>query len=170
MRLHLRLLRLVLVALLVVGCRSGAPAGDAPGSEPSPTSAAQAEALKESGVAWDNAEIRAFYLRTIATIAPSDDRWKRENVPAEERGRRAFQIRHDARMTARAMMKDPAEVELLRARDREKYGGPDGPSFDQLVAHEKEKGLAGDAVYEAIVASAQRTDGAVNEVFGLKGN
>jgi hypothetical protein len=167
MSVYLRLLRLVMVALLVAGCRSGPSGGDAPQNQPSPTSVAQAAEMKKAGVVWTNGDIRAFYLRTVATIGPSNERWKQENVPAEERARRAFQVRHDARMTARAMMKDPAEVKLLQKRDQEKYGSPDGPSFDSLVARQKAKGVTGDAVYEAIVASAQHTDGAVNEMFGL---
>jgi len=77
----------------------------------------------------------------------------------------AVAIRHDARIMSRAMMSDPAEVEDLRKRDMEKYGNPDGPTFDQLVRRNRENGLTGDAVYEAIVESSQRTDQAVNERF-----
>lgn len=154
--------------LLAAGCRGGAPAGDAPSAKPLPASSAQIEALKSSGVAWDDAEVRAYYLKTVASIGPSSEAWKRDGVPAEERARRAFQIRHDARVIARAMMKNRAEVALLEARDREKYGHPDGPTFDELVARQKAKGVTGDAAYEAIVESAQRTDGLANELAGAK--
>jgi hypothetical protein len=65
------------------------------------------------------------------------------------------------------MMKDAADVDALKARDQAKYGSPDGPTFEWLVTHEQQKGLSGDAVYEAIVESAQKTDRAVNEAFGL---
>jgi hypothetical protein len=164
-----KLLRVALAALLLAGCRSGAPAGDAPSDKPVPSSSAHVEALKKAGVAWDDGEVRAYYLRTVASIGPADAGWRREGVPAEERARRAFRIRHEARVTARAMMKDPAEVRLLEARDQQKYGHPDGPTFDELVARQKDKGLAGDAVYEAIVESAQRTDGLVNDLSGAKG-
>jgi hypothetical protein len=158
---------LLFVLLLVSGCDRAA-VNEAASDKPFPSSSAQVEALRKDGVDWANAEIRAFYLRTIAAIAPANEGWKREGLPAEERARRAFQMRHDARLVARAMMKAGAEVEALRQRDREKYGTPDGPAFDWLVEHNKKKGLAGDALYEAIVESAQRTDGAVNEMFGLK--
>jgi hypothetical protein len=164
-----KLLRLALALLLAVGCRSGAPGGDAPSDKPIPSSSAQAGELKRAGVAWDDVEVRAFYLRTVATIGPSNEGWKRADMPAEERARRAFVIRHDARVTARAMMKDPAEVRLLEARDEQKYGHTDGPTFDELVARQKAKGLAGDAVYEAIVESAQHTDGLVNDLSGARG-
>lgn len=160
-----RALRL-LPLLLALGCRSSPSPGDALSNQPAPGSVAQAAEMKDAGAAWTNGDIRAFYLRTIATIGPSNEQWKQQQVPADERARRAFAVRHDARLTARAMMKDPAEVTLLQERDRAKYGTPDGPTFDFLVAQNQKNGLAGDAVYEAIVASAQRTDGAVNDMFG----
>lgn len=156
--------RTLLIALLLAGC---APSVEAPSGKPVPTSVAQAEEMKRGGAEWANGDIRAAYLQMVAAIGPANARWKQENVPAEERARRAYQMRKDARLLARAMMKDPAAVELLRKRDVEKYGTPDGPMFDWLVERERQRGLAGDAVWEAIVESAQRTDRAVNEVFGL---
>jgi hypothetical protein len=163
-----RLLRLVLVASLLAGCARGGASAEPPSGQPIPTSLAQAAEMKRAGTAWRDGDIRAAYLRMVATIGPANERWKAEHLPAEERARRAFQLRHDARLLARAMMKSAAEVEALRRRDVEKYGTPDGPSFDWLVERERKKGLSGDAVWEAIVLSAQRTDRAVNEVFGLE--
>ncbi len=125
--------------------------------QPAPGSAAQATELRERGVSWSNAQVRAHYHRLIEVIPQKDAQWKQEGVSVEERARRAFQIRHDARLTARAMMSEAAEVELLRKRDLDKYGHPDGPTFEQLVAQQRKKGREGDAVYEAIIESAQRT-------------
>ncbi|CAN5220216.1 hypothetical protein BH18ACI2_BH18ACI2_03540 [soil metagenome] len=65
------------------------------------------------------------------------------------------------------MMIDPAEVELLRARDLAEYGNPDGPTFEFLVKRLKEAGLEGDAVYEAIVEGSYRTNAGVNRKLGL---
>jgi hypothetical protein len=162
-----------LVALaiaFVLACESpGAPPPDP--SKPWPDAPAKVEPLKQSGVRWTNAEIRAHYLRLVAAIGPADAQWRREGLAALERARRAFQMRHDARLTCRAMMSDRREVEALEQRDREKYGHPDGPTFDELIEHQRKKGLSGDAVFEAIVASAQRTDRAVDEVLlGPRGN
>ncbi len=64
------------------------------------------------------------------------------------------------------MMIDPAEVELLRARDLAEYGNPDG-TFEFLVKRLKEAGLEGDAVYEAIVEGSYRTNAGVNRKLGL---
>jgi len=171
----LALTRFALVALaLVLGCKgspsppSPAPSASAP-ARPFPTSVAEAETLHDGGATWTNEEVRRYYVGVVATIGPSNERWKQEGVAVEERARRAFGIRHDARLTARAMMSDSADVELLRRRDQAKYGHPDGPTFEELVEKGKAAGKTGDAVYEGIVASAQRTDERVNDLFGAKG-
>lgn len=122
-----------------------------------PRSPKEAEALKKSGTSWSNAEIRAHYNRWVTTIAALNEEWKREGVPAEERARRAFDVCHTARITCRAMMADPLEVKDLERRDQEKHGNPDGPTFERLVESQREKGVTGDAAYEAIIESSQRT-------------
>jgi hypothetical protein len=136
--------------------------------KPHPTSAAEARALKKRGISWTNGEIRVYYNQLVSTIGPSDEQRKKEGLPAEERARRAFEVRHEARLTSRAMMANDSEVDDLRRRDQEKYGNPDGPTFEQLVESGKKKGATGDAVYEGIVASAQRTDEGVNAAFGIQ--
>jgi len=162
-----RYLRPLILALALLGCRPHGSPGEAASTKPFPESSAQIPELRRSGVDWTDGEVRAFYVRRVAAIGPADAQRQKEGMPALERALRAFAMRRDARLLSRAMMKDPREVAALRQRDQEKYGDPDGPTFDSLVAHEQQKGLAGDAVYEAIVASAQRTDRALNEAFGL---
>jgi hypothetical protein len=173
-----RLLVLAHVALLALavslGCKpSSGPAPSAGASATAaakayPTSVAQADELKKGGASWTNEEIRVYYNQVVSTIGPSNEQWKRDGVAAEERARRAFTIRHDARLTCRAMMASPSEVEDLRKRDQEKYGQPDGPTFEQLVENGRKTSAAGDAVYEGIIASSQRTDGTFNRAFGIK--
>lgn len=84
-----------------------------------------------------------------------------------ERAERSWQIRHDARRDARSMMADSSEVELLRERDIAKFGSPDGPTFDFLIERLNEAGLAGDAVYEAIIDQACRTDAELDQKLDL---
>lgn len=115
-----------------------------------------------------NAEIRQWYNDRVAVIPLLDRQWQRQGLGAEERARRAYEIRHEARIQARAYMQNKQEVAVLRARDREKYGNPDGPTFDQLVAQNRGQGLDGDAAYEAIVGSANRTDAGYNGKYGVK--
>ena len=101
-----------------------------------------------------NQEVRVWYRRKVAKIPELDRQWKSDGASAELRARRAWQIRHDARLQARDMMEHSAEVELLRERDRQTYGNPDGPTFDQLVASFKKAGLTDDDVFERIISGA----------------
>jgi len=165
---HLRTLVLALALAGLAGCRPNANPGEAASTKPFPESSAQIPELRRGGVDWTDGEVRAFYVRRVAAIGPADAQRKKEGMPALDRARLAFQSRREARLLARAMMKEGAEVEALRQRDRQKYGDPDGPTFDSLVAHEQQKGLTGDAVYEAVIASAQRTDRALNEALGIQ--
>jgi hypothetical protein len=157
--------RHLLLAIVLLGCKPSS--NEHASNKPFPDTPAQAASLQQSGVTWENGDIRAFYLARVGAIGPANEQWKRESVPAEERARRAYQMRRDARILARVMMKDRAQVEALRRRDQEKYGSPDGPALEWLIEKEKKKGLLGDAIWEAIVESAQRTNTAVNEMFGL---
>ena len=166
---------LLVAVALALGCaQPGSSSSPSPGAsaslaaKPHPTSVAQAESLKASGTSWTNEEIRIYYNQLVAGIGPAAEQGKRDGLSAEERARRAFTTRHDARVISRAMMADAREVEDLRRRDQDKYGHPDGPTFDELVESNKKKGAAGDAVYEGIIASAQRTDEKVNAAFGIQ--
>lgn len=143
------------------------PAEPWPAGLPRPPSAAEAIALKATGVAWTDRQVRQFYLDQVAAIAGADAELQRAGKSVEARARAAFTARHDARMTARAMMQDAAAVEALRARDLEKYGSPDGPTYDSLVERAQQKGLTGDAIFQSIIDSAQRTDAATNRSMGL---
>lgn len=171
-RLGVLVLALCLGGAAPVGC--GGAGGEVmvaqawPEGLAKPADAAEAERLKQQGTSWTNSQARQLYLERVAAIAGEDARWRAERVPAEERARRAFGLRRAARMTSRAMMADAAEVTLLQERDREKYGGPDGPTFEWLVEKARAKGLEGDALFESIVESAQRTDGDVNRATGTR--
>jgi hypothetical protein len=158
---------LTLALSLGLGCKAPSAPAELASGKPLPSSSAQAVSLRATGNAWTNAEIRAHYLVLVAAIGPANEAWKREGLGAEERAHRAYEMRHDARVTCRAMMSDPRQIMLLEQRDQKKYGHPDGPRFDELVAQSQSSGLTGDAVFEAIVASAQRTNSAVNEMVGL---
>lgn len=136
--------------------------------EPLPKSPAQATALRLSGSSWTDQEIRSYYLEITASIPSLNEGWKKSGLNAEKRAHLAYEIRHNARLTSRAMMADQDYVQNeLRPRDMQKYGNPDGPTFEWLVEKEAAGGLMGDARYEAIVTSSQRTDKATNQKLGL---
>lgn len=80
-----------------------------------------------------NREIRSWYLREVSKIASLDREWQNRGDSLDVRAQEAWQRRHDLRLRAREMMEDPAEVELLRARDFRLYGNLDGPTLDDLI-------------------------------------
>lgn len=144
---------LLLVALFSFGCSGGS---------------AEAGPVVTTEGAMTNAEVRDWYNAQVSTIPAQNQAWLAEGLSAEQRARQAYAIRHEARIEARNMMPSAAEVAQLRARDQAKYGDPDGPSFDWLVAKNLSKGLEGDAIYEAIIESSSRTDAKINARFKTK--
>ena len=112
-----------------------------------------------------NREVRDWYLREVASIPVLDQQWQAEGVSLPDRARRAWEIRHRARVTARKLMIDPIEADMLRRRDVAKYGNPDGPTFEQLFDQAKAKGLNDDGAYQEILSSSTATDTATNRRF-----
>lgn len=147
--------------LALWGCAPSPPS-------PYPADAAEALTLRAAGEAWTDREARAWYLLEVARIPAIDAALQAEGRDAEARARAAWAHRKHARLGARAMMSDPAEVEALRQRDRELYGDPDGPTFEWLTARAAERGLEGDAVWLWIVDSAGRTNPWTDLRLGLR--
>lgn len=114
-----------------------------------------------------NNEIRQWYKDELAKIPELDKQWITENLSLDERAKRAFEFRREKRLEGRAMMKNPAEVELLRQRDIVNYGTPDGPTFDLLVKRLEAEGVMGNAVYEAIIKGSYRTNAGIDKLLGF---
>ncbi len=157
---------------------SGAPDSSASGgtdrpSKKTPSTPEEAAELKRGGARWTNDEVRDYYNDTARSIKAQNEEWKAAGMSAEDRARRTYAIRKNARLTGRAMMSDEAEVAALRKRDSspEHHGGagkvrPDGPTFDDLVEKARAKGFAGDDIYEEIIRTASTTDEATNATYG----
>ncbi len=105
---------------------------------------------------------RDWYHDRIADFAALDDAWKAQGLPLPERARRAFEMRHNARLGTREQQPKTTVLEY-EVRDAGKYGDPDGPTFDQLVAKLTAKGKTLDQAYEAIIASSRRSDPGYDE-------
>lgn len=114
-----------------------------------------------------NEEIRVWYNAQAGMIPELNRLWKNQALSAEERAKKAFEIRHNARMKARSMMKNKKEVRELEKRDKEKYGNPHGPTFESLVNKAKESGMSNDDAYESIIESSSRTDEGYNRKNGI---
>lgn len=109
-----------------------------------------------------NCEIRVWYNYQVVAIGRLNERWKANGMPLLERAKRAYTIRHNARVNGRYMMQDRFEVATLRDRDNKKYGNPDGPTFDYLVNYHRESGFEGDDIYRRIIESSARTSPVFN--------
>ncbi|MFA7240606.1 MAG: hypothetical protein WC091_10865 [Sulfuricellaceae bacterium] len=114
-----------------------------------------------------NDEIRRWYNDQVAVIPALNEQWRKDGLSVETRACKAYDIRHGARLKAREFMPDKREVADLQARDQEKYGNPDGPTFEYLVQKNRDEGLTGDEVYENIIGSAKRTNEGYNKRFGV---
>lgn len=114
-----------------------------------------------------NAEIRRWYRQQCDDLQRKIAEWQHQGVPLEEQARRAHQLRHDARLAARRMMRDPREVVALEARDLAKYGHPDGPAFEQLLALHRGDGCTQAEALAAILESATRTESAADRRYAM---
>ncbi len=165
----------VVAALIVCGCSSGtsekvddaefvnhcASTWNVAGA--APRTVAEAEAAKAEGKSWTNEQVREVYLCRITEIAPADKDLQAAGKSLEERAHAAYEHRHQARVTTRAMMSSEFEVKALQARDQSKYGNPDGPTFEQLYEKGRAKGQDDPTVYTNMIESAQRSDATTNK-------
>jgi hypothetical protein len=113
----------------------------------------------------NNFEARKWYLDKISSIPAMDAEAARTGVPLEERARRAWKIRHEARRQTRRLMSDRVAVGFARLRDRVVYGHPDGPSFEQLIAEGRREGLTVDQTLLAIIQGATSTNTLIDWIF-----
>lgn len=65
------------------------------------------------------------------------------------------------------MMADKSEVEMLRQRDVQAYGSPNGPTFRFLFKRLSNEGLSENEVCEAIIKGSYRTNAGVNKSLGF---
>jgi hypothetical protein len=110
-----------------------------------------------------NAQVRHWYKDQVSRIPSLNLSWIASGESSHDRARKAWELRHNARLKARELMENPDEVQLLRNRDVEKYGNPDGPTFNYLVDYWKRQGLKGDKIHEAIINDAQTTNEKVDQ-------
>jgi len=127
-----------------------------------PLSVEEASARKAAGERWSSKQVRDHYNAQNSEIAALNEQWKQQGLTAEQRARKAHEIRHRMRMTGREMMSDGGRQLELLVRDAQKYGDGEGPTFEMLVEQQHARGKTGDAAYEEIISSSQRTDRATN--------
>ncbi len=103
-------------------------------------------------------EIRLWYNYQVVAIGVINQKWKNDGLDLATRARRAYELRHEARVNARFMMQDQTAVKGLQERDMAKYGNPDGPTFEYLIQKNTDNGLSLEEAYQSIIDSSSRTD------------
>ena len=126
-----------------------------PDNTPSRTLTGRLVSIPES-----DCEIRRWYNYQVVALPVINERWVEAGYSLEQRAKRAFDIRHRARINARYMMEDGAEA--LRQRDMAKYGNPDGPTFNYLVSKSLAKGMTHQQAWGSIIEASSRTDNSYN--------
>jgi hypothetical protein len=101
--------------------------------------------------------VRVWYLLNAAQIREIDRDLRDQGVSPHQRAVRAYEHRRWARVVARSAMTTELRKHL-DDRDRDRYGQPDGPTFEQVIAHLSGKGVVHSELFEEVVRSASRTD------------
>ena len=117
-----------------------------------------------------NDAIRDWYNAQVAPdrIAALNKKWEQEGISLAERAKRTYDIRHDARVTARDYMDNQLQASWLKVRDLFQHGSTDGPSFNKLMNRNKKNGLNQEQSYQQIINSASRTNKKYNHKYGSK--
>jgi len=111
-----------------------------------------------TGIPKTDCEIRLWYNYQIVAVGVINKKWVEDGIDLKTRAHKAYEMRHEARVNARFMMQDKGMVEKLQSRDMEKYGNPNGPSFEYLLKKNTDKGLSENEAYQSIIDSSSRTD------------
>ncbi|MGV0744126.1 toxin glutamine deamidase domain-containing protein [Mycolicibacterium sp. XJ870] len=105
-------------------------------------------------------ETRTVYTTFELRMRELREQLLRDGVGAEERARTLYGMRNTIRSWTRSLMEDRRLAEWLNDNEP-------NLTFDELVARNRAKGLVGDEIYEAIVASSTRSRGSVNADLGI---
>ncbi len=111
----------------------------------------------------DPSVIRDWYNRQAGSVERLNHDWLASGLGVEERAFRAWTVRHQARLEARAMMGSARDVLLLQHRDLFHHGYSDGPSFAELVGKYLDAGHSPQEAYERIIGTSSKTNAAVTK-------
>lgn len=106
-------------------------------------------------------ETRTVYTTFELRMGEVHAQLVRDGAGAEERARTMYGMRAALRSWTRALMENRELAEYLNANEP-------NPTFEALVERQRtKKGLTGDAIFEAIVASSMRSRSSVNDALGI---
>jgi hypothetical protein len=105
-------------------------------------------------------EARTMYVHGELRMRQVHAELAAAGVALEERARRMWGLRIALRTWTRRLMSNTPLAVWLADNER-------NPTFEQLVALNERRGLVGDDVYEAIIASSTQSRPKVNEELGI---
>jgi hypothetical protein len=107
-----------------------------------------------------DAETRTVYTTFELRMRLVHEQLVSSDAGLEEQARALYGMRAELRMWTRSLMENREMAEWLNANEP-------NPTFEALVERQRKKGLTGDAIYEAIIASATRSRASVNDALGI---
>lgn len=107
-----------------------------------------------------NRDTRSVYANGELRMWQLHQRLVDEGMVVEDRARRMCRYRNALRLWTRMLMKDRDGAAALATYEPNR-------TFEQLEARQRAKGLAGDAIYEAIIESSTRSRPDVNDSLGI---
>jgi hypothetical protein len=123
------------------------------------------EKLAERGLS--NEEIGGVARQSYNKILGTIDDEVRELGTLEEKAKKAFDIRNQAKDFARELS-GPENAAAAEAISAGKHGSSKGPTFEYLVEKAKKAGKSADEGYQSIIESSKRTDPGINTKYDPK--
>ncbi len=109
-------------------------------------------AHQQEAARWKAAAAAKEQIKGVTSL---NDDWIASGIPLAERARRAFEVRHRARMATRDQMQSGEEGERQTGQEEiNEHGASDDASFEQLVEQHRAAGMTLDQAYEAIIGRA----------------
>ncbi|WP_298518419.1 LysM peptidoglycan-binding domain-containing protein [uncultured Kordia sp.] len=106
-------------------------------------------------------EIRVWYNYQVVAISELNKNWISQDIDLKTRAKKAYTLRHNARVNARFMMQNKDSVKALQARDLKKYKNPHGPTFEYLMEKCSKSGATTEQCYQSII----KTSSTVSKVY-----
>ncbi len=157
-----------LAAALTLACSPAAVTGCAHSPQPPPASAVAADpdpvrVLRLPDYrpgSLSDAETRAVYTQGESRMRLLNEQMAREGYSTADRARIMVDQRNALRSWARTLMRSQLFAVVLNAWEP-------NASFDDLVARNRARGLTGDDLYNAVIASSTQSRRSVNEVLSV---
>ncbi|MEL6498013.1 MAG: transglutaminase domain-containing protein [Planctomycetota bacterium] len=110
-------------------------------------------------------DVRASYKRSLAEIQNEVVQMQNSGASLQTQARYVHHRRNALKMRAQEEL-GLIDRSAARARNRVKYGNPEGPTFEQMLTKARDDyGLVGDDAYRFVIGSGQRSNTGINRAL-----